>query len=117
MNCSELISRYNLHDSLLESITVSDDGLTAVLIIDFCNWAQDQYKETEPETYLIRVIFSNVETFVYDDHELNSDTILDAKSISPTSIEIVTLHDETNEISVLRISAREVRIEKMDRDE
>ena len=114
MKCSEIISLYNLHDSLLESITVTDDGLSVVLIIDFCNWAQDQYKETEPETYLIRVTFSNVDTFVCDDHEINSDTILDAKIISPTSIEIITLHDETNEISVMKISAGDVHVEKVD---
>ncbi len=116
MKCSELVNRYNLHDSLLESVTVSNDGLTVVLIIDFCNWAQDQYKETEPETHLIRIVFYNVETFVYDDHKLNSDTILNAKSISSTSIEIVTLHDETNEISVMTISEGEARIEKIDED-
>ncbi len=116
MKCSELISQYNLHDSLLESVTVSNDGLYVVLIIDFCNWAQEQYKETEPETYLIRLIFSNVENFVYDKHELNSDTILNVKYISEKSIEIITLQDETNEISVLTISAGEARIEKIDED-
>ena len=116
MKCSELVSQYILHDSLLETITVSDDGRTVVLLIDFCNWAQDQYKETEPETYLIRVIFLDVETFVYDEHELNSDTILSTKSISPTSIEIVTIQDETNEISVMTITAEDVHIEKMDED-
>ena len=60
MKCSELISQYDLHDSLLEAVAVSDNGHTVDLTIDFCNWAQNQYKETEPETYLIRVTFSNV---------------------------------------------------------
>ena len=75
MKLDELTSTYSFHDSLLESVVYDEDARTAVLEIDFCNWAQDNYTSDMPETMMIQLHFNNVKEISNHHIDVESSTI------------------------------------------
>lgn len=59
MNIEEFDKKYCLHDSSIEFASFNDGKL--VLDIQLCNWAQDDYKEGEPEIVLATFVINNVD--------------------------------------------------------
>ena len=59
MNIEGFDKKCCLHDSSIEFASFNDGKL--VLNIQLCNWAQDDYKEGEPEIVLATFVFNNVE--------------------------------------------------------
>ena len=89
MTIKEFIKKYNLHDSLLESITYDEIGSRVTLSIDFCYWQQEDYEEGENETGMILVKFeiSSVDdeitlTVFNDIMNDNVDIIIKADNVS-----------------------------------
>lgn len=72
MKIASFIEEYDLHDSLLENISISVD-------IDFCNWRQKNYSPEEDEMKVIKVTFENVQSYHLDSNNdtLDSDSILE----------------------------------------
>lgn len=81
MKISEFKDQYDLHDSLVEKIDNSNGKV--ILDIDFCNWRQKDYKETDDEMKKIRLCFQNVKDYALDGSsgEVDSDTILEFDSM------------------------------------
>ena len=82
MTSKDFVDNYNMHDSLIDSVEISKETGKIVLTIDFAFWMQPGYSDSDPETGLIKVTFSNVSYYAYPD-EIN----LDQVSILETSIE------------------------------
>ena len=57
MTISDFVEKYYLHDSGLKDIIVNKDNNTVHLMIDLCNWMQDDYVEGQPEILPIEVVF------------------------------------------------------------
>ena len=109
MTIVELLKNYQLHDSMLESIRILNDH-SIELVIDVCSWMQDTYKDTDPETQIQHFIFDGVTAYEYDQYDLDSDSILEARMLDNQTLELVVLHDDDGICHIVRISASEVHI-------
>lgn len=52
MNISRFLSKYDLHDSILEGLKFN--GVLLELNIELCNWRQKEYTQKDPEMKMIR---------------------------------------------------------------
>lgn len=48
MSKLEQLAKYDFNDSLLEGVSYDKDNSKVFLEIDFCNWKQTWYRESEP---------------------------------------------------------------------
>jgi hypothetical protein len=82
MNISKFLSKYDLHDSILEGLKFN--GGLLELNIELCNWRQKEYTQKDPEMKMIRLIFNNVEDYIFDalSNNIDSDTILKFESLT-----------------------------------
>lgn len=110
MNKLQQLTKYNFHDSLLESILYDDDNKKALLKIDFCNWKQDWYNESDEETSIITLIFNNVSNITIPKINLNSDEIIEFELLTDNSVKIVIYNDIDNASHKIVISADTVEI-------
>lgn len=110
MTLKELNSNYYFHDSLLDKIEVDRVQATVVLTIDFCFWAQEDYKETDPETGIIKLSFSEVEIFPELEGDLDSYSILNTSYTDDGSWMVVALDDETDNCYRISIKANGVSL-------
>lgn len=76
MTIKEFINSHFLHDSLLEKAVYKDHY--AELTIDFCFWMQDGYSDTDPETGLITLHFSDVTDYQGPLGDIDNYSILEA---------------------------------------
>ena len=77
MTIKEFVEKYNLHDSLLESINYDKNNRKATLSIDFCYWQQEDYEETLSETGMVLIEFDDVISLNYKHFPINSDEIVE----------------------------------------
>ena len=76
MNIKKFLDEYNLHDSLLEELVYDENDHCVSLRIDFCYWQQKKYTEDLPETGMVEVVLKNIEGFIYEPWQINSDEIV-----------------------------------------
>ncbi|MBQ7703547.1 MAG: hypothetical protein IJT40_04140 [Firmicutes bacterium] len=76
MTINSFLSEHYLHDSLVEKVTYESN--TVDLIIDFCFWMQDGYRENEPETGIIHLHFPDVTSFSGPSGPIDDYSILEA---------------------------------------
>ena len=80
MTRTEFVSAFNLHDSLIENVKITGAGTTIEMEIDYAFWMQDNYREGDPETGLITVIFKNVSRYTMpSDIDWGETSILEMK--------------------------------------
>ncbi|MDO5438701.1 MAG: hypothetical protein Q4F09_01515 [Erysipelotrichaceae bacterium] len=63
MTIDELNEKYFFHDSIVERITYDSEKKILELYLDFCFWAQTDYKNTQPETGKVIVRFFGVNDY------------------------------------------------------
>ena len=63
MNAKEFIENYYMHDSWIENVEVLDGGTKLLFTVGFAFWMQEGYKESDPETGIINVIFDGVKKY------------------------------------------------------
>ncbi len=80
MTTKEFSEKYNLHDSLLESMEVDRDNQTVKLTVDFCYWQQEWYDDRKHETGIIMLVFSGLTDITYDNYTLHSDSIISCEA-------------------------------------
>ena len=108
MTSSEFVSGYNMHDSLIDKVEVLDDGSTIVLWIDFAFWMQNGYKDTEPETGTLKVVFHNVKDFsIPKDADWNEISILETV-IDCDAVKFNLMNDMTDDYLEIIISAESI---------
>ncbi len=81
MKIIEFFNKHYFHDSLIEKIESDGESNLVTLSINFCNWMQDDYRPDQPEMVDMKVVFHNVQHFVFEqgEIELEDDQILDVK--------------------------------------
>jgi hypothetical protein len=60
MTLQELDKEYYFHDSSITSIEYDKDKKTLHILLDFCFWMQEGFKEGEPENGEAKLTFANV---------------------------------------------------------
>jgi len=114
MKIDEFITNYNLHDSLLEDIKYDISNNIVLLIVDFCYWQQNNYKNETPETGTIIIEFSETTELLYEPYKINSDEILKVYSNKENTITIMVYNDLSEECKEITIKANNVRIRMID---
>ncbi|MBQ7172422.1 MAG: hypothetical protein IJR89_09130 [Clostridia bacterium] len=110
MTINELQNKYYFHDSLLDEVIIDKQHATVSLRIDFCFWAQNGYKDEDPETGMIVLSFTGVKKYPEIEGELDSYSILKTSCLQDDTWLMVTLDDETDTCYELSISADKVTV-------
>ena len=113
MTAQEFVRKNILHDSLIESVEVLNDGRTIVLMIDFAFWMQPEYNAAEPETGTLKVTFDDVSEFSIPQNIMwNEISILDTAA-SGNTVKFSLMNDMTDACSELTISSSRIWAEKL----
>ena len=54
------LTRFDFHDSLIESIEYYEESNKVTIEIDFCNWKQEGYRDEDEETTMMYLSFEDV---------------------------------------------------------
>ncbi len=104
------VNKYNLHDSIIDSVTTENNDTTIQMVIDFAFWMQEDYREEHAETGPLAVSFSDITEYDCPDQlPLEEISILNV-SYQDGSIIFALLNDMTNEYYEMRIKARDVSV-------
>ena len=111
MKMTEFAEKYHLHDSLVTNIAYSPEKKTVDITLELCLWAQDGYKEGDPEVGIAHMLFSGVSA--YSDAGLIGKvdffSILEAFTEHDTLV--LSLFDDFNDVEYdLSITAQNVRL-------
>lgn len=60
MDIPTFLEQFNLHDSYIENIGYELLNSSLIITLNFCNWAQADYKSNEPENLIGNLIFHEV---------------------------------------------------------
>lgn len=60
MTIQELCKKYYFHDSMITKISYSKDIKELEFMLEFCNWAQNDYKENDPELLKMKLTFESI---------------------------------------------------------
>ena len=111
--------KYDLHDSLIESVHYFADQKRVEIQIELCNWRQIGYKDSDPEILDVSMIFDGVEKYELSlsDHVFCGNKILHVTEEGDNTIEIIFLTDVNPE--TITIKAQEISFrtnDEMSRD-
>lgn len=109
MTISELLEKYQFHDSTLENVRVLNGG-SVELVIDVCLWMQRDYRNEGAETQMQRFLFEGAAVCAYDECAIDSDSILEARAPDERTLELALLRQSDESCHILRVSADSVRI-------
>lgn len=108
MTPETFVNKYNLHDSMIDSVIT--DGAAVRMVIDFAFWMQEDYREEHAETGSLAVSFSDVTEYECPDQlPLEEISILNA-SLQDDGIIFALLNDITDEYYEIRIKARDITV-------
>ena len=106
MLVSELLNKYNFHDSNV--VELLHDQQDLIFKLDFCNWEQKDYVEGDEDIKEMYLKFKNIKNFVWDspktERDIDYDTILDITYIN-RNVKII-LEDE--DISIVKFTCDSV---------
>lgn len=109
MEIAEFATKYNMHDSLIDDLSFSNNVLN--MTIDFAFWMQNWYVPGSPETAPLRLTFKNVSLYqCADDIPLDKVSILDT-SFENNIFKFSLINDMTDEYLEIIIVASEVIVE------
>ncbi len=104
------VNKYNLHDSIIDSVATESNGTIIRMVVDLAFWMQEGYKEEHAETGPLAVCFSGVTEYDCPDQlPLEEISILKA-SLQDSSIIFALLNDVTNEYYEIRITALDITV-------
>ena len=108
MTPETFVNKYNLHDSMIDSIAIENGGTAIRMVIDFAFWMQEDYSEEHAETGPLAVFFSDVTEYDCPDQlPLEEISILKA-SLQDDNVIFSLLNDITDEYYEVRIKARDI---------
>ncbi len=110
MFIKEFVKKYNLHDSLLESIEINKVYKTVKLTVDYCYWQQADYCEGQTETGIVHIFFSGVSDIIFDGHTLNSDEIVSCSCQQENTFVLKMKSDITGCYHIIMITADSVEM-------
>lgn len=102
------VNKYNLHDSIIDSVETESNGTVIRMVIDFAFWMQEGYKEEHAETGPLAVCFSGVTEYECTDQLSLEETSILKVFIQDGSIIFALLNDMTDEYYEIRIKAQDI---------
>ena len=109
MTAIDLITKFTFHDSLITGVDAINNGSIIKMQIDFAFWMQPGYKDTDPETGLILLTFSNVSKSQIPSTKWEETSILDV--IARDEYVVFSLINEfTDESLEIKIQSNDIEI-------
>lgn len=110
MTPETFVDKYNLHDSMIDSVISENDGTVIRMVIDFAFWMQEDYSEEHAETGPLIVSFGDVA-----EYNCPNQLPLEEISILKTSVQegrviFALLNDITDEYYEIRIKAQNITV-------
>ena len=110
MTISEFVKHYILHDSLIDNVEIIDSGKTIAIWVDFAFWMQNWYKESQPETGMIKIMFKNViEYDIPNGVDWSEISILEAQG-EADFLKLALLNDMTDEYLEIMIKPESITV-------
>ena len=81
MTLKEMVEKYYFHDSSIDSVEFDPETREVTLLIDFCNWMQEDYSSDKEENIVLKLVFSNVSRISGEKPLFDLIGILDCKSL------------------------------------
>jgi len=78
MTVHELVNKYDFHDSMITCIRYSSENKELVIILDFCYWAQEWYKENDPELMKLKLTFYGISEYSGIVGDIDNYSVLDS---------------------------------------
>ncbi len=76
----ELDENYYFHDSCITHISFSEEHKELEIVLDFCNWAQKDYKSDDPELVELKLTFYGVSDYTGPVGEIDYYSVVDSKT-------------------------------------
>jgi|GEM_PF-765821 len=114
MKIATFIEEYDLHDSLLENISINGEKL--ILDINLCNWRQKNYSPEEDEMKVIKITFEYIQNYHLDstNDTVDSDSILEISCTdvdSSSSKDIKIVFEGEGDIKIMTFRSVNVTVE------
>jgi len=115
MKITEMVEKYYFHDSSIDSVEYDPETHKATVLIDFCNWMQDDYSKDEAEKIVLKLVFSNVSSMSGEKPLFDVNMIFDCDAVdNGQAIEFFTertdIATHSEEYITLRIVAEDVTV-------
>ena len=110
MTRTEFVTMYNMHDSLVEAVDVTEAGKAIEILIDFAFWMQEHYREGDPETGLIKVVFKNVRSFQIPPNTEWGETSILEMGEEDRYVRFLLINDMTDDSLEILIETDEVEV-------
>ncbi len=111
MTAKEFVSNYIMHDSLIDKVEVLDNNKTIVISIDFAFWMQNGYKESDPETGTLEVVFADVKEYsIPENVDWSAVSILETSFIND-SVKFSLMNDMTDDYLEIIIDSQKISTE------
>ena len=110
MTPETFVNRFNLHDSIINSVTIESNGTVIRMVIDFAYWMQEDYREEHAETGPLAVSFYDVTEYEGPDQLPWGETSILKAFLQDNSIIFALLNDMNDEYYEIRIKARDVTV-------
>ncbi len=108
MTINDFLSKYYLHDSLVEKVTHENN--TVALTIDFCFWMQEGYRDEDPETGIVHLLFPDVTFFSGPTGVIDDYSILEA-NYQDNCLALLLMDDFNNKTYKLQIISSSGKVE------
>ncbi len=111
MKPEQFVNDYNLHDSLIDSIDIQENGQSIRMVLDFAFWMQKGYQESDPETGPLILRFEHVSEYEcpaqlpLEEISILKVTLVDEKVV------FALLNDCTNEYLEIKIRTENIKAE------
>ncbi len=79
MTIQELREKYYFHDSCITRIDYFSEDKRLTITMDFCQWAQNWYKEGEPENVWLKLTFYGIDGYDGITGDIDYFSILDGE--------------------------------------
>jgi len=115
MKITELAEKYCFHDSGIAKVEFDSEKREVTLLIDFCNWMQDDYSSDKEENIVLKLVFTKVSSISGEKPLFDVNMIFDCEVADDgQAVEFFTERTDTanrsEEYLTLRIAAEDVTI-------
>ena len=112
MTVNEFITKYNLHDSLIDDVSFDAVSKQVLMRIDFAYWMQDWYTEEFAETDILTVSFNGVNQFICPDHVPWDQISIIQASLVDDNIKFALMNDTTDGYLDIIIKCESIDVKK-----
>lgn len=110
MSIQEFINKYNLHDSLIDTVSYNCDENIVEMHLDFAFWMQEWYSDNMDETGVLKVMFNNVTVFDCPQEAPWEQISIIQASANEDGIKVALMNDITDDYLEINIKCDSITV-------